>query len=417
MTERLSNLVNTTERAPASGSPSLHIFVVWFNARDTAERIQNALRKTFNLVSSVSIQWSQDKFRENMSRFYGRKLPSIDQKVAHCGIGDFRVFLVEDENPDFRVVNTTSGPQFVNQNAFNAKELFRSWTNGGHRIHATNNNSETYRDLSLLVGRDPIAVLRNSDGKVLSRDLSGAKGWNSFDELFSTMNACLSYVVLRNFSELHHGELLEGHGDVDVLVHSLEEARQIMNASPQYSQAYRRAHKITVSGRGVLFDIRNVGDRYYDLPWQVDILRNRILEGNFFRPSETDHYFSLVYHALVHKQKISSDYIMALNDMRQKASVDLAPWLSPDKLSDELEAFMNAHRYRFTYPEDASVFYNLALVRKSRCAADTALKLWPILRLKVQARLVLLNAARQFSQHLPNSIATFLKKTLRIRES
>lgn len=417
MTDRMSNVVDPTERTLAPEDQSLHVFVVWFNAKDTAERIETALRETFNLISSVSVRWSHDMFRENMSRLYGRKLPSIEQKVAHCGIGDFRLFLVEDENPDFQIADTTSGPQYVNLNVFEAKKLYRDWTDGGHRIHATNNNSETYRDLSLLIGRDPINILRNSDGEVLTRNLSGTNGWESFDELFAIMNACLPYVVLRNFAELHNGELLKGHGDVDVLVHSLEEARQIMNATPQFRQAYRRYHKITIGGRDIPFDIRNVGDKYYDLPWQVEILKNRIVEGQFYRPSETDLYFSLVYHALVHKKNTSSDYIQAFNDLRQNASAALAPWLVPDKLSDELDAFMNARRYRFTYPEDASVFYNLAFVRNSRCDADTSIKLWPILSLKVQARLFLFNAARRLSEYLPNSIAVFLKNVFRKRVS
>ena len=57
------------------------------------------------------------------------------------------------------------------------------------------------------------------------------------------------------------------------------------------------------------FDLRFVGDRYYDPEWAREILDRRVWNpGGFFTPSNEDYFESLAYHAVVHKNVFSRTY-------------------------------------------------------------------------------------------------------------
>ena len=63
-------------------------------------------------------------------------------------------------------------------------------------------------------------------------------------------------------------------------------------------------------------DFRYLGDNYYEKKWEKDILESKILyKKTFFVPNETDYFFSLIYHVLIHKDKITEEYKNRLNQL------------------------------------------------------------------------------------------------------
>lgn len=346
----------------------IHIFIIWEKARHAESEILDDINQKFTVLSVYKSAWSRRYFSENLSRFYGEKLPDCSFKERHCGQGEFLLIIVEDQNPEYDYRGTSAGKSFVNINMFDAKELYRSWTGGGHKIHATNDNAEVKHDLSLLLGLEAAPYLtgqfcktKNSSIKSLY-NLVGAETWNSITELFYVLNNTCNYVVLRNFDCLPDNFTLKGHDDIDLLVDNYQAVSYITNARRIYKYKSRVLNQINIQHKDVLFDFRYLGDNYYDQKWQKNILKKRQLSSKgFYRPDPENYFFSLLYHALIHKTKISLDYKKKLIIESKKIdSVNLSDnsFNNQKEAEDILVKFLNERDYLFTLPLDLSVRFN-----------------------------------------------------------
>ena len=130
----------------------LHLFIVWENATGKRQEILEDIALNFEVVNVYRITWTNKNFSTNMSRFYGKKLPRGSGKERHCGTGPFTLIVVRDYFPKYEDRVTSRGVESVNTRMFDAKDRYRSWTGGGHKIHATNSSLETSHDMALLLG-------------------------------------------------------------------------------------------------------------------------------------------------------------------------------------------------------------------------------------------------------------------------
>src|SRR5580765_6870092 len=92
----------------------LHLFILWHNALDKANAIVEDMKTRFTIRRVIAMHWSDQNFSNNLSRFYGQKLPRDSYKEVHCGRGPFIAVLVTDHNPRYEVRQTSRGPQVVN---------------------------------------------------------------------------------------------------------------------------------------------------------------------------------------------------------------------------------------------------------------------------------------------------------------
>lgn len=330
----------------------LHLVIVWNRARYKQDEILADIKKKFKILNCYEIEWSDTCVANNFTRFYGVNLPNGSFKEVESGRGKFLLLTLLDENPVYETRKTSRGEEIVNSNMFDAKMLYRSWTGGGHKIHATNSIQETNHDLTLLLGVSYDDYLKSApmewDGNIkeFKRDLAGAWGWKSLQEFFYVLNNTIEYVVLRNFEYLPNKNKSDEHGDIDLLVANFENARYIANARNVFDEPFRVHCECSIGGIPVRFDFRYVGDNYYCERWEKDILRNRILERNlFYVPCEIDYKYSLLYHALVQKTKLSEDYRRKLVKYFDCVHIGV------------IESFFDAKGYEFVEPIDASVFY------------------------------------------------------------
>lgn len=127
----------------------LHLIVLWEKARVAEERILADIREKLELVTTGLLSWPGDAER-CFGEFYGAKLPEAKGKVAECGSGTFRYVVVRDTNPRYAWEDTSRGLERVNETLFTLKNLYRSWTGGGHKVHTTNSPQEFARDIKLL---------------------------------------------------------------------------------------------------------------------------------------------------------------------------------------------------------------------------------------------------------------------------
>jgi len=356
-----------TKVSSSDQTQELHLMIIWEFGRVIEKEILADLYSNYQVLGEYEINWDKEYFSENLTRFYGQNLPKNSRKERHCGVGEFLLVTFIDNSPVYDCVVSSRGSEFVNKNVFDSKEKFRKLTGGGHKIHATNNPKETAHDLALLLGANYSDYLQKySKLESVCRETistffgGGALGWSSLEQLFSFLNDHLTYVVLRNFEVLPDNYYAKDHGDIDFLVDNLEKAVYLMGAKKVHRKDYRVYYQIRINGEEVFIDLRSVGDQYYDNKWETQILNNRrkLLDG-FYVPSHEDYFYSLAYHALIHKKKIADDY-------HGKISLALIE-IEPDVVSDELTFdlffqrlidFLSNNEYRIVCPKDKSVYFD-----------------------------------------------------------
>ncbi len=346
----------------------INLFIIWEHARNKEDEIIDDLQETFKILGRYKVVWSSDKFSENLSRFYGRKLPSGSHKEKHCGKGPFMLVVVEDESPRYMERKTSSGLEIVNVKTFDLKTKYREWTGGGHKIHCTNSKIEADHDLTLLLGcncqdyRRNITVEWNGETTQFKQDLVGANGWKNIEQLFYVLNNTVEYVVLRNYEYLQESHSSDSHGDIDILTNNLIDTVWIINAKKVFRMKYRVQYQTIISDELVPFDIGYVGDGYYDVKWEENILKNRVKSKELiFVPSPIDHFYSLLYHAMIHKRRLSSEYrekLFKLYSENKGSYKNRVEFENLEKLRVELEKYMKENDYSYSEPHDLSVYFN-----------------------------------------------------------
>ena len=347
----------------------LHLLVLWENSRHKEKEILEDLQKNLKIVECIEVEWTPNKAAENFSRFYGVKLPSRSFKEKECGRGKFLLITLLDENPNYEFVETSRGFEKVNTNMFYLKDKYRSWTGGGSKIHATNSPTETNHDITLLIGENYEDYLKhapetwNGRYRSLKRDITGSDGWKNLEELFYTLNATINYCVLRNYEILPEQFKSDLHGDIDILTDNYSDLVSLVNAVPIFKQPYRVHHKTKIGSEDVYFDFRFLGDNYYCYEFEKSILYDRKLnEKGIYVPNDENAFYSLIYHCIVHKKKIASDYhekVRKIYDRLNYNVSELNNYKFPfDYYYKLLNEFMKKNNYYFIKPIDFSVFYN-----------------------------------------------------------
>ena len=352
----------------------LHLFIIWQNARNQSDVILDDLKRHFEIRRVYELQWSEAHFSSNISRFYGQKLPRDSYKETHCGRGPFLLIVVRDNAPHYELRATSRGEAVVNTRCFDSKERYRELTGGGHRIHGTTSPGETDHDLVLLLQltaaefESTCSDPWNGEVEKLEQDLAGAEGWRSLTELFHVLNSAIPYAVLRNFEGLPEAATLPGHGDIDLLCSNAQEMAFIANATPLFREQFRVLHQVSVAGAPLLFDFRFVGDHYYDPAWERDMLARRIHSPKgFYHLGSEDHFYSLLYHAAVHKPSIAADYAARLATLSSGHDTYGAQSLTTtEEVNKVLDAYLSSHDYRFVEPQDSSVYFNMSVARLTK---------------------------------------------------
>lgn len=185
--------------------------------------------------------------------------------------------------------------------------------------------------------------------------------WKSLQVFFSALNNNVEYLVLRNYEDFIQGELNSEHPDIDILC---KESKELIHYSKSESRTDSKNdlihQRVMISNKLVSLDVRHVGDGYYDEQWELDMLKKRCLANNLcYVLDDENYYYSLLYHTLIQKMRVSSDYEQRLTKMGREFSID-----NPVSL-DVLQSFMRKNKYHFTYPENPVGIANFSKVDKT----------------------------------------------------
>ena len=350
---------------------SIHLMIIWSEAMNYKDKIIEDLKLNFKVLNLFSIKWDRNLFMENYTIFYAHSLKELDRfslekvltdKILHCGTDKFTVIIFQDDNPHYSNRQTSSGKRLVNTNVFDKKNLYRKWTGGGHRIHASDDEWETNKDLTLLLGQNIKDYLKNNSfqtisEKTYSQNCIGVNGYNSIQELFYVLNNTIKYVVLRNFDCIPEKYTIEGHGDIDLLVEHKNYITYLTLAKPIFEESYRVYHTININKENIPFDFRHIGDNYYDYFWEEHIINNRQIKKNlFYIPNAEDLFYSLLYHAYIQKLNVKSDYIKKLHELGKNINIQFHS--NNQYVISLLDIFMKGRNYEYIKPNDLSVAYN-----------------------------------------------------------
>ena len=213
--------------------------------------------------------------------------------------------------------------------------------------------------------------------------------WSSVVELLHGLHdAGVAYIISRNWEQGFGSSGPSAHPDVDLLVSDYELTLRVIGGREMRHKAPGPVLVSKLVGSTVVtFDPRYVGDGYIDPAWATDAIRRRRSDGHggTFVMAPIDHFFFLLYHALIHKKAIAPDYKNRLQHMGQmllEGQGALEQEVPPGALLSKgstpnakradrlalLQWYMSTHNYTFTRPTDPSVVFNIIsdLVGESR---------------------------------------------------
>lgn len=153
--------------------------------------------------------------------------------------------------------------------------------------------------------------------------------YKDLKQFFSYMNDVdFDYVVLRNWENLPHGVQVGAHSDLDLLVYDFDHFKEIHGSNIEEVYPLPRVqHKVFIGQDYVLCDIRYVGDDYYPLDFEIELLKSKERnERGFYTPNPYMHRVAIAYHAVHHK---------GLNKYEK--------WLGDAKVPDLLESLKESN--------------------------------------------------------------------------
>ena len=355
---------------------SIHLLVIWSKALQHQKAIEKDILESFECLKKIQVQWDRSLYKANYRCFYAYSLKDntpkevdsiLKQKINGCGNGPFWVYIIKDDDPKPQKSEVTA--EIINANAYNFKMKWRNIV-GGSRIHCSDNEYETNRNLSVLFGlslseiKENINILNFSYHK---QNCLGVNGFSSLASLFFLLNNNIKYCVLRNFENIFSQPTSSYHNDIDLLVEHKNFIIYLTGASPVYPDYYRVLHTITIAHKKNFFDFRYLGDNYYDYKWEKNILNHRIFQENtFFIPNQQNHFFCLLYHALIQKKAIAPDYITRLNSYSNQTINQDLDLPSTAKSLEILDKFISQNDYSYTKPTDASVYFNHQNIKQTQ---------------------------------------------------
>tara|TARA_Y100000996_G_scaffold152390_1_gene117361 strand:+ start:4100 stop:5386 length:1287 start_codon:yes stop_codon:yes gene_type:complete len=352
----------TNEKVNANNTSNLNLFIIWERSRDKSKVIIEDLTKKFVIRQIYEVQWSKEYFLTNLKRFYERRLPEVQEKANLCGIGPFLVVLVSDPKPILKKMITPTEEDVVNINMIENKMKYRKWVGEEYSIHSSISEKETNHDLTLLFNKNTKdlekELSKNWDKSIkkIDQDIVGYDGWSNLKQLFYVFNGTVNYVILRNFEGMPDKF---DFNDIDLLTED-EKIRYIIDGNfSLYGNNISRL-KMNLGTDQVEFDFRYLKNQnYFDEKWLKNILKNRDFHPNgFYIPCKEDYFYTLLYHAIIHKKIISE---------KAKQRLDtLAKELNMQDVTDETfsnfeqsKKILNIYLRKMNYQNSNSMYYRL----------------------------------------------------------
>lgn len=399
-------------------SGELLFFILWEHGRHKEKEILADIGRNFDILECFDILWSPNLATSNFCRLSDLGLRLERRHIKECGIGRFLLITVWDNNPMYELVETSFGFEWTNTNILELTKRHRmgSDQNNVSAVYSSINQEETNRILTLVIGKhaaDYIAAVKTPwDGSFvkMDRDIPGANGWNSLEEVFYVLNNTIDYALLRDFETLPF-DLVAVERGISILTNDREQLICILN--PSYSSSGGRI-RINIGGSPVPWEIHYVGDNYYCSQWEQDMLKKKVVgAGNLHVLNNEHHFYSLVYHALIHRETIPKDYYVKaeqlLDSLLPTEVIEKGRATFPgafDYYFDLLTDYLKREHYEFCRPQKGG--YNQIVTHLSHIAERLEKKF----RLSQTKPIHLTRYGSQISLNNPENCGTYYQSLL-----
>lgn len=336
----------------------LHTFILWESGFSHISRILFEISRKFNIKHVEKVTWDPEEVPERLSRIYpNRDFDADSEKTREIGGNNLVLIVATDPNPDIE--------DEINRNTVSYKEGLRR--DGTNYLHASDNEEEglfNYRGITdrgedaffSLREKKPIICIKDKNSTGLGLCTLERPVFQGIDDVFGLLNTYEDWVILRNWEGLPRSITSEGHEDVDILVRDYFRTATLLQAQGVFQEEYRVHNLVKVGDELVPFDIRYVGDGYYDEEWQTRFLMNRVRTGDFYHLCDEDYFWSLLYHALFHKHRLSDEYRQRLTELgRGLPQCDTTGLRSQASAERMLHSYLRQEGITITKPRDRSV--------------------------------------------------------------
>lgn len=187
---------------------------------------------------------------------------------------------------------------------------------------------------------------------------------SSLEDLFNALNNNCLYIILRNWDNVFDEEIYcSGHEDIDILCDDKEAFFNLTNAYSVHRNRCRDNYIVPCGKTLVRFDVRWVGDGYYPVEWEKQLLKRRVLKQNgIYVPCPEDYFYSLAYHAFFQKRKLSDEYQFKLQNLYK--SIGGKESINKGSLFTVLNQYMDENGYFVSIPCDPAVQLNWLNIKK-----------------------------------------------------
>jgi len=133
----------------------LHLCIIDNNHKKTLEKIKKEISKEFNVINEIEVKWSKEKFKENSTRLFNKKLI----------LRNFTILIFEDLNPKYflRIKKT----KFENLNVYRFYEKLKN----KNYYFFTKEISEFFRVSVLIFGRNKLFSILKMERMFLQKIL------------------------------------------------------------------------------------------------------------------------------------------------------------------------------------------------------------------------------------------------------
>ena len=328
----------------------LHTVVIWQSGFSQLSHILWLFNSNFRIKYAKKIIWPNHDVASKLNELYpNRDFDKNSPKVQEIGGNELILMVVED-------VGSNQSITLKLKSNYRKKYI-------GNVFHISDGADDGYYNFAALTGLSEKVYTNyviSEDVMVVSKDdeiaqLSAPK-FSHLSDVLHWLNEHEQYVVLRNWEDYSSNNLDEKHMDVDILVHDFYRTITLLGAT-QADDTPERVRYLVNTKHGVIpFDVRFVGDGYYDSKWEMCMLLERELKDSFYVLSSFHYFYSLAYHALFHKKLISVDYVEKLFKIASEAQIiELVNSPNKEKIRLLLKNFLRKNKYEITSPIDPSV--------------------------------------------------------------
>lgn len=320
------------------------LFVLWNTALKREKQLIDKISETHDILSIVDGFWDLASCRTNFLAFYSDYLPNLDNKIAECGIGEFKIIITKPKSVETELVLFKKNMLVCYSGVINLKNTLREIAGGLHNVHISNNKEEFRKDYSYFFNEKSAHALSEVNNRA----------FHSLSEFLCAVSEFNKTVVLR-VPSLDISQIDTEHEDIDLLVIDRKSFAKYFGLTQICDYPENKRFCRRVGGIVLYIDLHTPDDNDIDPRWCWDIIDRATDSSGINTISAKDALYLELYRFMFLKKSYP------LEDL-DRALFNFPIKLEYGELKLQLKRFLLEQNYRIVTPKDPKTYF--ALYRK-----------------------------------------------------